>query len=59
MKQHFVLCFSRTFIDMISSWNTGATLAGSWTVEIGELDEAGFVNDNYFDLVKALNWQFA
>lgn len=30
----------RTFIDMISSWNTGASLVGSWTVEIGELDEA-------------------
>jgi hypothetical protein len=30
----------RTFIGMVSSWNTGAELAGSWTVEVGDLDEA-------------------
>jgi len=34
------LC-SRTFVGMISSWNTGAELSGSWTVEVGDLDEAG------------------
>lgn len=30
----------RTFVGMISSWNTGAELSGSWTVEVGDLDEA-------------------
>jgi len=28
------------FIEMISKWKTGAELSASWTVEVGDLDEA-------------------
>ena len=34
------LC-SQVFMDMTSKWQTGAELSASFTVEVGDLDEAG------------------
>jgi hypothetical protein len=36
-----LMILSRQFIEMISKWQTGAELSASWTVEVGDLDEAG------------------
>jgi len=33
--------FSQEFVQMTSEWKTGAELSASWTVEVGDLDEAG------------------
>ena len=37
----FVVSFSQEFVQMTSEWKTGAELSASWTVEVGDLDEAG------------------
>jgi len=36
-----IVFFSETFMRLVSTMNTGAELVGSWTVEVGDLDEAG------------------
>jgi len=33
--------FSQVFMDMTEEWKTGAELSASFTVEVGDLDEAG------------------
>ena len=35
------LLFSHQFVDTVHQKETGAQLAGSWTVEVGDQDEAG------------------
>ncbi len=45
VKQLFMLCltnvFSSSFVKLMHDKKTGAELAGGWTTEIGEQDEAG------------------
>lgn len=36
----FVRLFSQQFVEMNKQWKTGAELSASWTVEVGDLDEA-------------------
>jgi len=40
MTCFFCYC-SQVFLDMSKKWKTGAELSASFTVEVGNLDEAG------------------
>jgi len=37
----FAVNCSQVFLDMSKKWKTGAELSASFTVEVGNLDEAG------------------
>ena len=45
--------FSERFVNMMSA-KTGAQIAGSWTVDIGEQDEASAFNGSLFFLISYL-----
>jgi len=38
-------------MEMTKTWQTGAELSASFTVEVGDLDEAGWLSHLFVDLL--------